>query len=422
MAKIAQLSDMHLFYRSGKRETDQGLNVREWDGYVAFTRVIREIIEEKPDCLLVCGDTFHIPNPNIAAIVYAQNQFRKVVEAGIPVYILAGNHDVTDVRAEVAASRVLHDPDRTAKAGVHSFVEPYVKIEVVEGVHLHLISHHMYSSQGATMSSIKPVEGEVNVLATHGSIIDPLLKIKLHTEQSPREVVIPDPLLNDHHWNGILLGHIHERGYAGSRDGGETDSLKKNVFYNGSLIRRGFSDKECPLGRGWTLWTIDSDGVMTPDARRVPQRPQFDFPLIDAQGLSAQAISELIIERLRKTQPQEGPIFDFRKAPLVRQKVKNMDPTKSPALDWAQIHQEAGHALLWDYKPLKADTEEERTEAKLKGVTLEDYVATTDMVNLYDNWVEKSSSLGRLHEDLRPSIRDQARKFVELGQEVSLDE
>src|SRR5690606_17148906 len=141
-----------------------------------------QIIEQEVDAVLVPGDTFHVPEPKIRDIVFAQNQFRRFDLAGIPVYILAGNHDALDISAEIAASRVLHDPLRK----IYSHVEPYVHHELADGINVHMVSHHLYVDQAATMESIKPHEGAINIFSTHGSVIDPLMRIKLHTEQSPR--------------------------------------------------------------------------------------------------------------------------------------------------------------------------------------------------------------------------------------------
>ena len=127
--------------------------------------------------------------------------------------------------------------------------------------------------------SVKTVDGEVNILSTHGSVIDPILHMRLSANESPREVVIPDPIIKDQNWSYTLLGHIHERGWVGSMNGKE-DTAETRIYYNGSLIRRGFSDAETPLGRGWTLWTVDSDGNFSHEMKQIAQRPQYDLSLI----------------------------------------------------------------------------------------------------------------------------------------------
>ena len=267
MIKIAHLSDIHAGYTATRHLNNQGINVREADGYVAFARIVTDCINHDVDLVVIAGDTFHTSTPSIRTIIFVQNQFRRLAAAGIPIYALAGNHDVDDIRANIAASRVLDDPLR----GIHSHIEPYAVHEVFDGVHLHMVSHHMFMDQSQTLPNVKSVDGAINIFTTHGSVIDPILEMKLHTEQSPREIVIPDWLLAENNWDAIMLGHIHERGWVGSSDG-RTDTASTGIFYNGSIIRRGFADKTCTLGRGWTLWTIQDDGTFTQDIKTIPQR------------------------------------------------------------------------------------------------------------------------------------------------------
>lgn len=411
--KLAHFSDVHAGYSSGRLTNAQGINLREADGYIALSSAITDAINHEVNAALFCGDTFHSPSPDIRAIIFVQNQLRRLWDAGIKVYMLAGNHDTNDVRADVAASRVLHDPWRD----IYSHAEPYAHHELADGINLHMVSHHMYGEQADTMKQIKPIPGEINIFSTHGSCIDPLLKEKLHTEQSPREIVIPDFLLEDRDWNYSLLGHIHERGWVGSKDG-KTDTLKKKVYYNGSILRRGFSDKEVKLGRGWTLWEIDSQGNFKPTPKQVAQRPQIDFAPISAEKMTASQITEKVIENLKKSQT-DGTNFDTRNAPLLRQKLFDVNPAKYAALDWKAINQQSQHAMMWAIK--SSTTKEEDNKVTTGELLSTDAVETTDVVKLYDDWVSKSKALADSDKDLKKPITDRARDFVRKGQEATLE-
>lgn len=410
--KLAHLSDLHAGYKTTRLTNSQGINLREADGYLALAQVVSELIENRVDAAVICGDIFHIPNPDVRAVIFVQNQLRRLWKARIPVYMLAGNHDTNDVRADIAASRILHDPARK----LYSHVEPYVHYEIAPGINLHMVSHHMYSEQSATMASIKPIDGDVNIFSTHGSCIDPILKEKLHTEQSPREIVIPDALLNDHDWSYVMLGHIHERGWVGSKDG-KTDTAKKKIYYNGSLVRRGFSDKDCALGRGWTLWEISPDGKFSATPKVVAQRPQVDFATIDAKGKSAKEISDEIVGHLRASQAN-GTEFDSATAPILRQRVVGIEQVKHSALDWNSINQNAAHALSWGIKVIPAEITSGEETVKID----ESLFDGSDVVKIYDDWAANSSTLDKVDEQIRDQVKSQARGFVELGQEVMLND
>lgn len=408
--KLGHLSDIHAGYRAGRRLNESGVNIREQDGYNALDEMVTDIIEQEVNAVVIAGDTMHVPEPHIRELIEVQKQLRRLADAKIKVYMLGGNHESTDVRSDIAASRIFDDSWR----GIHSYAEPYNRVEIADGINLHMVSHHMYGDQSHTMGQIKSVEGSLNIFSTHGSVVDPLLEIALHAEASPREIVIPDFLLEDQDWDYILLGHIHERGWVGSKDE-KTDTYGSRIYYNGSLLRRGYSDKEVPLGRGWTLWTIEEDGTMIPESRRVKQRTQLDFKPIDTADMTAAAVTEKIIENLRSSQ-EDGANFLESSAPILRQQLTNLTPAKNIALDWRAIDAESTHSLMFLTKKVSDGTVEE------SGSTIDtgSFTQNADVVQVYDGWVENSSTLSELADDVRAKTKSQARKFVQQGQEENL--
>ena len=341
--RIAHCADWHLGYRSGKKTDENGVNLRLLDGFRALEKVVDGIIAEKVDCVLVAGDVFHSPFPQPIEIVFAQEQLRRFAEASIPVYQLAGNHEATDVAADVASSKILDDPWRK----IYSHVEPYAVHEIADGLILHLVSRHQFKRQKGTLDAIRPVDGAVNLFSSHGSVLDPETNLMLSTPQSPREIVIPEQLL--HQWDYLLLGHIHER-----------KKVSDKIFYNGSLLRRGFSDKECELKRGWTLVSVETDGTVTLEPQVVEERPQFDLPSVDASGLTADDVSDKIIAALKSTQT-DGVSFDPLKAPLVRQKIVNAPASLLAGLKNDEFIRQSAHTFSWQLQV--TPTVEGRTHA-----------------------------------------------------------
>lgn len=411
--KIAHASDLHIGYRSGKRLHENGVNLREQDGYDALEEMVTDIINHEVDVMVIAGDIFHSPFPSPRNIMFVQGQFRRLAEAGIRVEALTGNHDTNDVAADISASKILDDPMR----GLHSYAEPYIHQEIFDGVHLHLISHHMYNLQAETMKQIKAVEGEVNILTTHGSVIDPLMQMKLTTKDSPREIVIPDFLLSENDWSYIMLGHIHERGWVGSM--GRTKDLQNTkTYYNGSLIRRGFSDAETPLGRGWTLWTIDTDGNFSYEIKQVKQRPQQDLAVIDALNMTPKEITDAIISNLQSTQ-EDGVKFNPKSAPILRQRVINATPAKRAALDMKAINAEKGHAFN-DFAPEIGNLIQEKNIDKNDNGKKIDHLSSirgSDILSGYDLWKENSVQLSQVNEQIRDEVAERSREFVKQGQE-----
>lgn len=411
--RIAFGSDLHLGYSNGRKVNKQGINLRQADGFIAFQKEVTDIIKHEVDAFVIGGDIFHSPKPDINAIVFAQAQFRRFADAGIPVYMIAGNHDVSDVKSDIAASRLLHDPSRQ----IYSHTEPYVKYEIGNNIFLHMVSHHMYSEQEATMNEVNPIPDAINIFTTHGSVIDPLLKMKLHTENSPREIVVPEFMLDDKDWSYALFGHIHERGWVGSSDG-KTDTSNERIFYNGSLIRRGFADGESKLGRGWTLWTIDDNGNFHSEIKQVAQRPQYDFDIIDASALSSTEITDLVLTNLKNTQ-EDGTNYNNAIAPILRQKIINLDPSKQSALDWKAIENESQHAFN-NFTDILKISKTLPTIEKINNKELENI--SGDIVSVYDSWVKDSQTLAKRDQEFRERVSREAREFISNGQEVVLNE
>jgi DNA repair exonuclease SbcCD nuclease subunit len=61
--------------------------------YTAFRRIIDLTIEEEVDFLLLAGDLYDQKNRSVRANEFLAEQFNRLDEPGIPVYVIYGNHD-----------------------------------------------------------------------------------------------------------------------------------------------------------------------------------------------------------------------------------------------------------------------------------------------------------------------------------------
>lgn len=410
---IAHLSDLHLGYSSSNCKLNpQGVRWREADGYMAWIREIKDIINDGTvDVVLIAGDVFHTPTPSILAVKQAQKGVRMLADAGIPVVVLTGNHDTSDVRSELAATALLNDPDH----GVYSHYEPYATYDVNDDVRLHLISHHLYKEQASTWDKVKPTNGKINIFSTHGSMIDPLTKLAMHTDASPREVIIPDEIVNNPGWDYRLLGHIHERGFVGSSDDGKSDTSHLKTYYNGSLIRRGFSDGETPLGRGWTKWTVQPDGLLLPEFHTVAQRPQEDLPVINALDLSAADITDIAYDHVSNA--VEGIKSPFT-APILRQRVVNITPEKRKAVDQAMLRKLAAPALSWQLS-MKTIQDEPADGDDVVSNSIDP--SNGGVKKQFEDWLTNNDAYEKVNESIRDSVRASMENFIRMGQEAVLD-
>jgi DNA repair protein SbcD/Mre11 len=93
--KILHLSDIHMGsgFGHGKIDPETGFNTRLLDFVKSLTLTIDRAISEPVDLVLFGGDAF----PDATPAPYIQqafaSQFRRLVDVGIPVVLLVGNHD-----------------------------------------------------------------------------------------------------------------------------------------------------------------------------------------------------------------------------------------------------------------------------------------------------------------------------------------
>ncbi|MFH0711997.1 MAG: exonuclease SbcCD subunit D [archaeon] len=85
MTKFAHLADCHL--GSWRQEELQKLNLQ------SFQKIIEICIREKLDFILISGDLFDSSYPPIEILKESFAEFKKLHDAKIPVYIIAGSHD-----------------------------------------------------------------------------------------------------------------------------------------------------------------------------------------------------------------------------------------------------------------------------------------------------------------------------------------
>lgn len=403
---IGHIADTHIGYRDGAKMTAEGVNIREQDGYDALAEVVDRLIELKEAGMLHIvihgGDLFHTSHPSIRAIVWVQYQLNRLYKAGIPFYGLAGNHDASDERANIAAVAPIHDPSKN----IHALYKPAGRYKIqhpeADGdIYLHAIAHHGLSAKEAP--EIEIIDGAVNIMTTHGAAVHPKNKTLLHCMDSPREQIIPTDVLLNEDLNIRLLGHYHSRG-----------KVVEGTHYAGSTLRRGWSDD--PGARGITLIGVEPDGQS--DVVKyidIYQRPQYDLDLIDAKGMTSEDIEERIVANLNKTlvDAQGKPI-----QPILRQNVENVSPAVRHLINRGLLHKSASHGLTW-----KLNLENEKIETKEKSkatVSLEDRRTFTGngMVYMYNDFAKQHKDLfSHMSEDTQKEIIENGKKHLEKAGE-----
>ncbi len=214
---IVHLTDTHLGYRQ------YNLEEREEDIYRLFNEAIEKILKEKPDIVVHTGDLFDQSKPPVRALLVAYNGFRKLVEKGIRVYSILGDHD-SPKRRSTPPHRLLEELGVIRVIGFNPFQEkPYVELEA-EGYKILLAGiRSLPKRYSANLISILDRLGKIaksynrSILMLHQGIKEHLpYSFELELKNLPEG------------FNYYALGHIHMRtwfryktgivGYAGSID------------------------------------------------------------------------------------------------------------------------------------------------------------------------------------------------------------
>lgn len=222
--KIAHLADTHLGYRQ------YGLIDREMDFYETFEKVIDDIVDKNVDYVLHSGDLFEQPKPPIKALLCAQKAFLKLIENGIEVFVIAGNHDILQ-RKNSAIPQELYENDKFHILTIYDTSYPVNSDLIISGLPFIQKSHEETVKDMLREILDKAQDYKHKILMLHGGTTK-------HFDFNPEFELDTIPAGFDYY----AMGHIHKRviehdfkggilSYPGStdiKDKGEVAEYHKN--------------------------------------------------------------------------------------------------------------------------------------------------------------------------------------------------
>lgn len=310
--KIGFYGCAHLGYRMGgmNRSHPAGLNLREFDGYHAHQTIIEEMLNAGVDGIVDGGDLFHVEHPPVRAAAEALRiDDLRVADGkrrGKTVWrrTNGGNHDNGASTATSAVSHINRSalgslavyPHSDTNVGPHPGFYEVHQPDPEKQVYLHIVSHNGLDGALAERGIIidpQPVPGAANILVSHG-IFSADGRMFGACDRHGAERVIPLEWAQ-RPWSTVILSDYHTLGpIPGFGPGDDFDGPE--VWMTGSGVRRGFSDEDAD--RGWLEVNIDDRGGATVTPHPIWQRPQVDFPTIDARGMAVADIDALVRHRL----------------------------------------------------------------------------------------------------------------------------
>ena len=276
--KIAHLADLHLGYRAYHRVTPRGVNVREADVADAFREAVSRIAEVRPDLVLVAGDVFHSVRPSNTAIADAFRQFCVLTDRlpGVPVVVIAGNHDSPRSSDVGNILHLFREID-----GVVVVTEECERISLPQvDASVLCLPHNALAADHRTEMDPDPSVRH-NLLMLHATISGGETEEKLRyvTEYGGAEVA--DSSVRPERWDYVALGHYHL-----------CAELAPNMWYPGGIERTSTNIWVERDPKGFVVFdTEQGAGQFHP----VPTREMVDLPWVEAGGLSPAEIDETVL-------------------------------------------------------------------------------------------------------------------------------
>lgn len=323
MIKLLHLADLHIGMENyGRVDPATGMHTRLLDYLARLDEAIEFGLAEDVDAVLIAGDIYKNRTPNPTHQREFARRVRRLRQAGLPIVILIGNHDISPAAGRAHSIEIF---DTLAVEGVTIADRAALhRIDTRSGS-LQLIAlpwvtrHSLLTKDELRLASLLEVETMLlqrieNFLRTTAAALDPALPAVLTIHGSidgatvgaerqimlGKDLVLPKSFVALPGVDYVAMGHIHKHQSLGEHP---------PVVYPGSIERIDFGeeheDKGCvlvKLERGHTSWrfhklnarpfiTIDVDVRNSPD-------PQARVLLAIEKHNLAEAVVRLQIEAL----------------------------------------------------------------------------------------------------------------------------
>lgn len=230
--KIIHFSDTHLGFNDLEVLNDENINQREADFYDAFSQVVEQIKEIKPDYIIHTGDLFHRSSPSNRAITFALEQFKIIDSLDIPFILIAGNHSTPRTNLSSPILKIFEN-----FKNIHvAYNQEYKKIEF-QSIIFHTLPH--MNDETKALSQIELCESQIekskkNIMMMHCSVGATYLMNEFGEWVYPSEKEYIFKMMDY-----VALGHWHGFGKVGKHG---------NVYYSGSTERTSLNDKRNSKG------------------------------------------------------------------------------------------------------------------------------------------------------------------------------
>jgi len=287
--KIIHFADLHLGVENyGRIEPSTGLSSRLHDFLAALDELVDYALEKRVDLVLFCGDAYKTREPSQTQQREFAKRISRLATAGIPVFLLTGNHDMPNAIGRATATEIF---DTLAVKNVYVANRPETyKIPTAGGTiqvvalpwlrRSSLLSREDTKNLNIEQVNQRMQEALTQVIGSKAASLDPTLPailaahVSVGTARAGSETLMsigqePVLLLSNialPAFDYIALGHIHKQ---------QVLSESPPVVYAGSLERVDFGEENDEKG----FYVVDILPVGKDNKRRV----SFEFHPVKAR-------------------------------------------------------------------------------------------------------------------------------------------
>ena len=333
--RLMHFADVHLGVETyGKFNPETGLNTRLEDFTLALNQAVDSALDEQVDIAVFAGDAYKARDPNQTHQRAFAGCLKRLTDAGVPVVLLIGNHDIPNTRGRAhaleiygllggAGVTILSQPEvktiATRRGDVLVAGMPYLtrsrvlaqdetRNKTVEEV-AHLIRDRYvnYIADLATKCAAQP--DYIAVLTGHFTIDDARVGVQGFL-MNPNEPKVPVNEVALAAFDYVAMGHVHK--FQDMQKGRQPPAI-----YSGSIDRIDFGERA--ESKGFVVANIKK-GLAEPRHMPLKTRP---FIAIEASTGESDDPTQAIVDEINR-HPIAGSIVKVTykvppdKAALVR--------------------------------------------------------------------------------------------------------
>ncbi len=303
MIRVLHFADLHLGVENyGRLDASTGLHSRLVDFLRSFDELVDYALTEAVDLVLFAGDAYKNRDPNPTHQREFAMRVQRLVSAGIPVFLLVGNHDIprTAGRAntlDIFSTLEVPQVYVGRRPGLHHISTRSGPVQVLALpwiVRSHLLSREEFKNrslreieeltldklQNIVQEAIDGLDPDVpTILAAHGSVQGAVYGSE-RSVMLGQELVLPRSLLNNPAFDYVALGHIHRHQVL-------SDS-QPPIVYSGSVDRIDFGEEK--EAKGFVVAEVAKGST---DFRFIELTSTRRFVTIEAQADGANPMAQV---------------------------------------------------------------------------------------------------------------------------------